>query len=205
LQPILVDNAEWGAFFEELKKESDRAVAILVASYIDSLLRAKLEAHFCSGNAKVRRKLFDDANGAFATLSAKADAAFCLGFLEPIVYHDVCVIRKIRNRFAHRHQGMSLDDPEITEMVNSLQVPTKLFYDWGKVQWGSLKDQQGIVLFNGIPDEDVDTIGDLPTYITFRLATSYLFMFLAACLGIAIKQEDGTARMFVFKKKAGSE
>ena len=34
MEPVSISQEEWTSFFEELKKESDRAAAILVVAYI---------------------------------------------------------------------------------------------------------------------------------------------------------------------------
>ena len=147
MDPVSIDQGEWSGFFRELKEETDRAAAILVAAYIDSLLRAKLEALFCNGNSEIRKKLFEP-QGAFGTFSAKVDSAYCLGWLEPSVFHDIGVIRKIRNEFAHRIHGVTFNDSKIKALVCRMEVPNQLFYDWGSLKWGSLPDETGIVFFH---------------------------------------------------------
>jgi len=191
MEPVSLSQEEWTSFFEELKKESDRAAAILVAAYIDSLLRAKLETLFCKGNAEVRRKLFDDSQGAFATFSAKIDAAYCLGWLEPNVFHDIELIRRIRNQFAHRIHGITLEEPKIKALVSKLRVPQQLFYDWGQVKLGTLKDQTGIVLFTGQPDDNVENASDLPTNLVFRLAAAWVLGILARNLELSFHDANG--------------
>ena len=196
MNPVSISQEEWNSFFEELRKESDRAAAILVVAYIDSLLRAKLETLFCKGNAEIRRKLFDDSQGAFATFSAKVDAAYCLGWLDPDVFHDIGVFRKIRNQFAHRIHGITLEEPEIKELVGKLRVPHNLFYDWGEVKWGALKDQTSIVLFTGEPGANVENISDLPTNFIFRWAASWELGILAKDLGLNFYDVNGNPLRF---------
>ncbi len=191
MEPVSINQEEWTSFFEELKKESDRAAAILVAAYTDSLLRAKLETVFCKGNAEIRRKLFDDSHGAFATFSAKVDAAYCLGWLEPDVFHDIGMIRKIRNEFAHRIHGLTLEEPKIKALVGKLRVPHKLFYDWEEVKWGTLKDQTGIVLFTGEAGDNIENVSDLPTDFIFRWAASWVLGVLAKNLGLSFHDANG--------------
>jgi len=196
VKPVFISQEEWRSFFEELKKESDRAAAILVAAYIDSLLRAKLETIFSKGNAEIRRKLFDDSQGTFATLSAKVDAAYCLGWLEPDMFHDIGVIRKIRNQFAHRIHGLTLEEPKIKALVGKLRVPHQLFYDWGEVKWGATKDQTGIVLFTGELDDDVENVSDLPPGFIFRWAASWVLGVLAKNLGVSFYDANGKPLSF---------
>ena len=191
MEPVSISQEEWTSFFEELKKESDRAAAILVVAYIDSLLRAKLETLFCKGNSEIRRKLFDDSQGTFANFSAKVDAAYCLGWLEPDVFHDIGIIRKIRNQFAHRIHALTLEEPKIKALIGKLRVPHQLFYDWGTVKWGTLQGKSGIVLFSGEPDVNVENISDLPTDFIFRWAASWVLGVLAKNLGLSFHDAEG--------------
>ncbi|MEX1027336.1 MAG: hypothetical protein WD049_04915 [Candidatus Paceibacterota bacterium] len=192
MDAVSIDREQWTSFFLELQKESDRAAAILVAAYVDSLIGAKLKELFNEGNSKTRRKLFEDANGPFSSFSAKVDAAYCLGWLEPDVFHDIGVIRRIRNKFAHQIHGLSFDTPEVLEFVNSFRVPHQLFYDWGQVKLGALKGKQsGIVLFKGEPESDVENVSDLPPEFVFRWAASWVLGILAKNLGLKFHDSDG--------------
>lgn len=127
---VLVAQSDWTAFFEELKDETDRGCAILAVAWIDHILERKLGALFSGGNSDARRKLFD-ANGPFSPFSAKVTAAFCLGWLDADLRHDLDVIRKIRNRFAHQIHGLTLDDPDMAILVDSFRLPHREFSDWG--------------------------------------------------------------------------
>jgi hypothetical protein len=195
MEPLSIDKEEWSSFFRELKGETGRAAAILVAAYIDSLLRAKLETLFCKGNSEIRQKLFES-QGAFGTFSAKVDAAYCLGWLEPSVFHDIGIIRKIRNEFAHRIHGLTFEDCKIKRLVRKLEVPDQLFYDWGSLKWGALQDEAGIVLFSGEPDENIKNVSDLPAEFIFRMAASWVLGVLAKNLQLRFHGADGSPLSF---------
>jgi DNA-binding MltR family transcriptional regulator len=79
-------------------KESDRAAAILAASFLDNTLRELLQAKMVD-HPKVTA-LFEG-DRPLATFSARTSLAFGLGLLRPNVYADLELIRKIRNHFAH--------------------------------------------------------------------------------------------------------
>lgn len=189
MDAVTIDREQWTSFFQELQKESDRAAAILAAAYVDSLIGAKLSTLFDKGNSKTRRKLFEDANGPFSSFSAKIDAACCLGWLEPDAFHDIGVIRRIRNKFAHQIHGFRFDTPEISELVNSFRVPHQLFYDWGQVKLGAIKG--GVVLFTGQPETDVENVSDLPPDLIFRWAASWILGTLAKNLDLKFHDSDG--------------
>jgi len=195
MEPVSIAHEEWTSFFVELKEESDRAAVILVAAYIDSLLQAKLKALFCKGNSKVRSKLFDS-EGAFATLSAKADATYCLGWLKPNVFHDIGIIRKVRNEFAHRIHGLTLEEAKIKTLLHELRIPRELFSDWDSIKWGALRDNTGIVLFSDETDSDIDDISDLPAGFMFRMAASRVLGILAKNLELCFHGVDGSPLKF---------
>jgi hypothetical protein len=188
-QLLLVDHAEWASFFDELGRESERATAILAAAWIDHLLERKLAQLFSSGNKKALAQLFA-ANGPFATFSAKITAAFCAGWLDADVYHDLHVIRKIRNSFAHQIHGLSMESQKIRPLIESLQVPHREFYDWGELKCAGTAEGVGVVFYT---DQSAEGLGEplvIPATFTFRLAVSWIIAYLAANLGVGILVPD---------------
>jgi hypothetical protein len=61
------------------------------------------------------------------------------------VYHDIQVIRKLRNTFAHSYNPVSLDEGETRNLIQSLRVPCRQFYDWGQLRAASTDD--GVVIY----------------------------------------------------------
>jgi hypothetical protein len=186
---LLVDHAEWTSFFNELQRESERATAILAAAWIDQLLERKLAQLFSSGNKEARANLFA-ANGPFATFSAKITAAFCAGWLDADVYHDLRVIQKIRNKFAHQIHGLSMESPSVRPLTESFQVPHREFYDWGKLKCAAADEGTGIVFYTDQRTEKIDEPLIIPAAFTFRLAVSWIIAYLAANLGVGIVVPD---------------
>jgi small basic protein len=186
---VLVSHAAWESFFKEFGCESDRAAAVLAAAWIDHLLQMKLAAVFAQGSREARDRLFGD-HGPFATLSSKITAAFCAGWLDADVHHDLGIIRKIRNQFAHRIHGLTIDSGEIRPLVESLQVPHRQFYDWGELGCAATSDGMGIVFYTGVAPEDVGEPLVIPAGFVFRLAVSWTIAYLAANLGVGIIMAD---------------
>ena len=92
---------------EALSEESDRACVILVASWIDHFLTLKLKQEFSKGNARARKDLFSS-GGPFASFSTKLKVVYCADWIERDVFHDLNVIRKLRNGFSHSIDNHSL-------------------------------------------------------------------------------------------------
>ena len=186
---VLVAQSDWTAFFEELKDETDRGCAILAVAWIDHLLERRLGAHFSGGNSDARRKLFD-ANGPFSPFSAKVTAAFCLGWLDADLRHDLDVIRKIRNRFAHQIHGLTLDDPDMAILVDSFRLPHREFSDWGQLRCAAKADGSGIVLYTGDPPEDLGEELSISRNFVYRWAVSIVVAYVAASLDVGVVVTD---------------
>jgi hypothetical protein len=177
------------AFHSSLSEESDRARVIIVACWIEEFLRVKLMSEFSKGNAKARKSLFD--NGPFGTFSAKINAAFCAGWIDSDVYHDIQIIRKLRNVFAHSYNPVSLDDVEAHNLVQSLIVPHRQFYDWGQLRAASTRD--GVVIFSGGNPPEAREELHIPGAVTFRMALPIVLAVLASNLAISFAtDEEGT-------------
>ena len=181
--------AEWASFFAELGRESERATAILAAAWIDHLLERRLAQVFLHGNAEARAQLFG-ANGPFATFASKITAAFCAGWLDADVHHDLHVIRKIRNSFAHQIHGLSMESPPIRHLIESFRVPHREFYDWGTIKCAATAEGTGLVFYTGGPPDKVGEPLIIPAVFTFRMAASWAIAYLAANLGVGIVVPD---------------
>ncbi len=114
-------------FTEEFNKisklyteESDRAAAILAASYAEKVLEDWLKKILVDD--KKIKNLFSG-YGPLATFSAKVDILFALGLLSKEMKSDFDLIRKIRNHFAHHPSEISFNDHNITQLCSKLSAP----------------------------------------------------------------------------------
>jgi hypothetical protein len=103
---------------DEAFKESDRAGAILLGAEIDILLKSLLEIYFLPPQ-KTSIDIFGP-DGAVGSFSARIELCYRLGFLHPAMHHDLQIIRKIRNRFAHGEQGLDLSDDQLRDWCHNL-------------------------------------------------------------------------------------
>lgn len=186
------------AFNASLSDESDRGRIIVTASWIDLLIKVKLMNEFSKGNAEARKSLFSG-TGSFATFSAKVNAAFCAGWIDNDVYHDIQVIKKLRNGFAHNAGKVSLDDEETRKLIESLRVPHRQFYDWGQLRAAATTD--GVVIYTGEkPPEAKDEL-HIPGAATFKTALPLVVAVLVSNLGILFAtNEEGTAAQIALPK-----
>ena len=109
---------DWDGFFEELQSESPRAAVIIASAFLDAQLRAILSNSFID-NKKVVEELLDSD---LSTFSSRTKTAYCMGLISESMFHDLNIIRKIRNKFAHKMHGYSFDEPEIVSWCNSMKL-----------------------------------------------------------------------------------
>ncbi len=63
------------------------------------------------------------------TLWSRIRLAYCLGLIGPDTYHDLEVIREVRNLFAHRCTPLKLESPRITARLNNLKLRRDEIYN----------------------------------------------------------------------------
>ena len=88
------------ALIEEMNGESDRAVAIVGAAWVEEALSDAIQSVLQSHSESWKR-LFNG-NGPLAIFSARIDLARLLGIVTDAIRSDLHIIRDIRNEFAHQ-------------------------------------------------------------------------------------------------------
>ncbi len=89
-----------------LMAESDRAVAVLAPAFIDAILHDLLRSVLVAG--KSTDNLLSDQRP-LSTFSAKIDMVHALGLIKDDAWHDLHLLRKIRNDFAHNIDAHTFD------------------------------------------------------------------------------------------------
>jgi mannitol operon repressor len=106
-------------FVQELKRESDRGLALVAAALIDDKLGETLRALFCEGPTAA--KLLDANNAPLGTFSSRSEACFALGLIDDYEHSEIALLRKVRNEFAHAKHGMSFQTPSVQGLCSSLK------------------------------------------------------------------------------------
>jgi len=116
----------------ELERQTDRGVAIIGAAYLEERLEESLRAAFTDrieqvkiDGYKVSNRLFKG-TGPLATFSAKIDALFALGLVGERSFHDLHLVRYIRNAFAHTSDPLSFRSPKIADRCRKLWLPANI-------------------------------------------------------------------------------
>lgn len=114
-----VDPPDWDAvidFFVSLHDESDRAIPILSFTYIDNglevLLREVLNPKVHGGLSELFGPL-----GPLGNSSARINMAHALHWLREETVHDLHVLRRIRNHFAHELVNQGLKDQRVGDRL----------------------------------------------------------------------------------------
>ncbi|MEJ0012425.1 MAG: MltR family transcriptional regulator [Bauldia sp.] len=108
---------EFLPFLEQLNKESPRGAVLISAGYLEEQLRRTLLAFM--RDVPTAGELTDGSNAPLGTLSARIAAAFALGLIDDREHHDLNIIRKVRNEFAHSIHA-SFDDQSISDRCANL-------------------------------------------------------------------------------------
>jgi len=104
--------------FDEFSRETDRAAAVLVGSYLDALLEDLLRTLLVDEG--VRRGGRPLLNGALVSFTNRVDAAYALGLISTEEASDLSTINEIRNVFAHQLLGVSFKTPSVQALCDKL-------------------------------------------------------------------------------------
>lgn len=113
---------------EDLERETDRGVALLAVAFLDDVLDVMLRAVMVNEPEAVNRLM--GTGRALESFGARTHLAYCMGLLGRDVYHDVNLVREIRNDFAHR-QPTSFEAEEIRGKCQRLKAAATVMADAG--------------------------------------------------------------------------
>lgn len=104
---------------ESFHSETDRAAAVLAASFVECFLE-KLLKWFMRDDS-----LTDDlfvGHGPLSTFSARSDCAFTFKIIDETLHRDLKFIRKIRNHFAHHPSDATFNESPVTDFCRELST-----------------------------------------------------------------------------------
>ena len=86
-------------YLDELNRESPRGKVLISTGYLEQMLKEILSSFLMKD--KIVDELFEGGNAPLGTFSARAKLAYTLGLISELEFHDIDLIRRIRNDFAH--------------------------------------------------------------------------------------------------------
>lgn len=102
---------------EDMRKETDRGVAVVGASVLSDMLAVeiigKLRPLETPDDLRIAEELFEH-DGPLSTFSARRNLAYMLKIIDADSQKDLVTIGKIRNRFGHRIINSQDDDTLLT-------------------------------------------------------------------------------------------
>lgn len=107
-------------WWEALEKESDRSVGIVAASFLDALLEQMIRTFY----VKDRHvgDLFKN-DHMLMTFFSKINIAYYSGYIPKVIYHDLKIICRIRNRLAHGlSSGLDFTDKTLVQLVQACEL-----------------------------------------------------------------------------------
>ena len=114
------NEAELNEAYREIdRQESDRATAIVAASYVQDVLRFALSNRFVALSTKEYRDLFNFPTP-LSSFSALIKVSYAVGLCAKPVRDDLEIIRDIRNGFAHAMIPVTFNTQEIKTSVDKL-------------------------------------------------------------------------------------
>jgi hypothetical protein len=119
VEQLTFDYDEIRRFLLSLREESDRALAIVAAAYIDDTLKQWLTAALNPKAPGGVASLFQPF-GPLDSFSSRVRLASALNWLSEPVCTSLDAIRRIRNEFAHRPFLSGYDDPKVSAALNSM-------------------------------------------------------------------------------------
>jgi len=112
---------KWKKLVVAFQHKSDRASAILGATYLETSLK-QLIVCFLIDDPKATHQLLNE-EGPLGSFHARLKAAYCMGLLSKTEYHDLNLIIEIRNMFANAIEINSFTNNEIRDKCYRLRIP----------------------------------------------------------------------------------
>jgi hypothetical protein len=99
-------------------KQTDRGTALVVAAWVDDAMLTALIVIFHRDEKLAKRLLQID--GPLGSFAARISVAYLLDVITPSLFHDLEVIRAIRNKFAHVRESLRFTSQPIKDRCKSL-------------------------------------------------------------------------------------
>lgn len=105
---------EFKKFIEEIKKESERAQAIICHAYVEDLLKELLKKRLIDFNDDLKELI---------PFKHLLKLCYITGTITEAEREDIRLLAIIRNRFAHKRKIKSFNTEDIPKLCNRLRVP----------------------------------------------------------------------------------
>jgi DNA-binding MltR family transcriptional regulator len=114
------------SLLESLHEHDDRSLILTIAAFAEDTLEQLLLDYL--REPKQAKELVNGFNAPLGTFSARIKTAFVLGLMRKDHYQTLESLRKIRNKFAHNWDGVSIDREDIASLVAQLSPSRRVEY-----------------------------------------------------------------------------
>ena len=114
---------DWNIFNQQLQKESDRGIVLVSAELISVLLQELLAKKFLS-DSRIGNILFNQPGSSLSSFYSKIELSFAMGLISDDEYHDLQIVRKVRNQFAHSFDELHFSTEVIAKEITKLKIPS---------------------------------------------------------------------------------
>jgi len=120
-------NKRMKPWVDTLEKESDMSVAIVAATLLDVLLEERIRTFYVKDRHVA--DLFKN-DHMLMTFYSKINVAYYSGFIPKVIYHDLKIVCKIRNRFAHSLlAGLDFKEKTLVSLIQECELRPKTMDD----------------------------------------------------------------------------
>ena len=118
----------WNNIVDSYNQETDRAAAILAASFLEEFLKVCIQSFLIDDSSVKKFKGYTSIEDLFkgyaplSTFSARTHIAFALGLMSEQVNRDLYYIRKVRNHFSHHPSDASFEDQDVKNWCSNLST-----------------------------------------------------------------------------------
>lgn len=103
----------------DYEHDNDREIAIVGCAYIETIIKTTLEETFVA-DLKERDNILNESSGALSGIITRARLLYLLGVIPEIIFHDIKLVARIRNEFAH-NVSASFESEKISTLCNKLK------------------------------------------------------------------------------------
>ncbi|MFZ4215244.1 MltR family transcriptional regulator, partial [Pantoea endophytica] len=114
----------------------ERGLVLSLAAFSEDSL-GKILARFMLNN-KASKELINGFNATLGTFSSRIKSCFSLGLIDEKQYKDLEILRKVRNRFSHSWESISLDDDVISAQIENLNF-SRIDFNYPKNNYDRIK------------------------------------------------------------------
>jgi DNA-binding MltR family transcriptional regulator len=161
-------SAQITAAVKEIQEQTDRGSAVVGAAMMEEMISVVLQKRMSEMN-RAHYDAFFGLNGPGGSLSNKIELFYAFGLCNDTLYKSMHDIRSIRNKFAHRIEPLSFDDPSIADLVDGLSPVGFDLPERRQKFIGLLSMILSLIYATGIEDIRVKFIGETHSEIYIEL------------------------------------